>query len=43
MAMATGEYVSVPSQAEREKATLAEERAEIAADFHSEHRELTVI
>ncbi|QRX82719.1 VIT family protein [Glaciimonas sp. PAMC28666] len=43
MAMATGEYVSVHSQADSEKAALAEESAEIAADFDSEHRELTAI
>ena len=33
MAMATGEYVSVSSQADTEKAALAEEEAEIQADF----------
>ena len=43
MAMATGEYVSVSSQADTEKAALAEEKAEIETDFHGEHRELTGI
>lgn len=43
MSMATGEYVSVHSQADTEKAALAEEAAEIEADFHGEHRELTGI
>lgn len=43
MAMATGEYVSVSSQADTERAALAEEKAEIEADFHGECRELTGI
>lgn len=43
MSMATGEYVSVSSQADTERAALAEERDELAADFQSEHRELTAI
>ncbi|MBK4738174.1 VIT1/CCC1 transporter family protein [Noviherbaspirillum pedocola] len=43
MSMATGEYVSVSSQADTERAALAEERAEIEADFDAEHRELTGI
>ena len=43
MSMATGEYVSVHSQADTEKAALAEEQAELNADFHGEHRELTGI
>lgn len=43
MSMATGEYVSVHSQADTEKAALAEEKAELEADFASEHRELTQI
>jgi vacuolar iron transporter family protein len=38
-----GEYVSVYSQADTEKAALAEEHAELRADFDSEHRELTAI
>lgn len=43
MSMATGEYVSVHSQADTEQAALAEERAELADDFQSEHRELAAI
>lgn len=43
MSMATGEYVSVHSQADTEKAALAQEQAEINADFQDEHRELTAI
>ena len=43
MSMATGEYVSVHSQADTEKAALAEEAAEIKADFDGEHRELAGI
>ena len=43
MSMATGEYVSVHSQADTEKAAIAEEREEIERDFHSEQRELTGI
>ena len=43
MAMATGEYVSVSSQADSEKAALAQEDSEIKADFHGEHRELAGI
>ncbi|WP_414648741.1 VIT1/CCC1 transporter family protein [Collimonas sp.] len=43
MSMATGEYVSVHSQADTEKAALAEESAELKEDFQSEHRELTAI
>ncbi|HTD03028.1 VIT family protein [Undibacterium sp.] len=43
MSMATGEYVSVSSQADTEKAALAQEQAEISADYQSEHRELTAI
>ncbi len=43
MSMATGEYVSVSSQADTEKAALAQEKAEIHADYQSEHRELTAI
>ena len=38
--MAAGEYVSVSSQFDTEKADLKRERAEIAADFESETREL---
>ncbi|RXZ38202.1 VIT family protein [Oxalobacteraceae bacterium CAVE-383] len=43
MSMATGEYVSVHSQSDSEKAALAEESAELAADYPAEHRELTSI
>jgi VIT1/CCC1 family predicted Fe2+/Mn2+ transporter len=43
MAMATGEYVSVSSQADTEKAALAEEQAELEDDFDAEHRELAGI
>ena len=41
--MATGEYVSVHSQADTEAAALAQERAEIEVDFAGERRELTEI
>ncbi|MDH5286892.1 MAG: VIT family protein [Betaproteobacteria bacterium] len=43
MSMAAGEYVSVRSQADSEKAALDLERAELAADDHGERRELTAI
>ena len=43
MSMAAGEYVSVHSQADTEKADLERERAELAADGKGEHRELTAI
>ena len=43
MSMAAGEYVSVHSQADTEKADLARERAELAADSPAEQRELTAI
>ncbi|MCB5323760.1 VIT family protein [Yersinia intermedia] len=43
MSMATGEYVSVSSQSDTEKAALAEEQAELHADFQGEFRELTSI
>ncbi|MEP6548251.1 MAG: VIT family protein [Gammaproteobacteria bacterium] len=43
MSMATGEYVSVHSQADTEAAALAQERAEIEGDFAGESRELTEI
>lgn len=43
MSMATGEYVSVSSQADTEKAALRQERSELAADFSREHRELAAI
>ncbi len=43
MSMATGEYVSVHSQADTESAALDLERSELAADFAGESRELTEI
>ena len=43
MSMATGEYVSVHSQADTEEAALAQERAELEGDFAGEKRELTDI
>ncbi len=43
MSMAAGEYVSVSSQADTEKADLARERAELAGDPASEHAELAAI
>jgi vacuolar iron transporter family protein len=43
MSMATGEYVSVASQADTEKASITQERAELAGDPESELRELTAI
>ncbi|MGO9931778.1 MAG: VIT family protein [Steroidobacteraceae bacterium] len=43
MSMATGEYVSVHSQADLETAALAQERAELKNDYDGEQRELTDI
>ena len=43
MAMAAGEYVSVHSQADTERADLELERRHLAADDKSEHEELTAI
>jgi len=43
MSMATGEYVSVHSQADTEAAALEQERAELAVDYAGETRELTEI
>ena len=43
MSMAAGEYVSVRSQSDSEQAALSLERAELKADDHGEHRELTAI
>lgn len=43
MSMAAGEYVSVHSQADTEKADLSKERAELEADPVAEQRELTGI
>jgi len=41
--MAAGEYVSVHSQADTERADLALERAELKADDQGEHKELMAI
>jgi VIT1/CCC1 family predicted Fe2+/Mn2+ transporter len=43
MSMAAGEYVSVSSQADTEKADLARERSELATDYEAECKELTMI
>jgi VIT1/CCC1 family predicted Fe2+/Mn2+ transporter len=43
MSMAAGEYVSVHSQADTEKAELALERAELKTDNKGEHQELMAI
>jgi VIT1/CCC1 family predicted Fe2+/Mn2+ transporter len=43
MSMAAGEYVSVHSQADTEKADLALEKRELAEDDKGEHRELAAI
>lgn len=43
MSMAAGEYVSVHSQADTEKADLARERVELRTDEKSERKELTAI
>jgi len=43
MSMATGEYVSVHSQADSEEAELALERTELRTDNKGEHKELTAI
>lgn len=43
MSMATGEYVSVHSQADTERAALDQERAELSAHHKGELRELTQI
>lgn len=43
MSMAAGEYVSVHSQADAEKADLKLERAELRADDAGEHKELAAI
>ena len=43
MAMATGEYVSVSSQKDTEKAALDKEISELEEDFSSEHAELAAI
>jgi hypothetical protein len=43
MSMAAGEYVSVHSQADTEKADIERERMELATDYVGEHKELTAI
>jgi vacuolar iron transporter family protein len=43
MSMATGEYVSVSSQADTEAAALEKERGELAEDYSAEERELMAI
>jgi VIT1/CCC1 family predicted Fe2+/Mn2+ transporter len=43
MSMAAGEYVSVSSQSDTERADLAREREEIETDSANEHRELAAI
>jgi vacuolar iron transporter family protein len=43
MSMAAGEYVSVSSQADTERADLARERRELETDLPAERRELTAI
>lgn len=43
MSMAAGEYVSVSSQADTERADLAREREELATNPQHEHEELTLI
>jgi VIT1/CCC1 family predicted Fe2+/Mn2+ transporter len=43
MSMAAGEYVSVSSQKDAERADLARERAELEEDPEAEHRELAAI
>jgi vacuolar iron transporter family protein len=43
MSMAAGEYVSVHSQSDTEKADLSRERAELASDPAAEQRELAAI
>ncbi|WP_181943137.1 VIT1/CCC1 transporter family protein, partial [Klebsiella pneumoniae] len=41
MSMATGEYVSVSSQADTENAALAQEKRELETDYEGEMQELT--
>jgi vacuolar iron transporter family protein len=43
MSMAAGEYVSVSSQSDTERADIARERAELAANRDGEHSELAAI
>jgi VIT1/CCC1 family predicted Fe2+/Mn2+ transporter len=41
--MATGKYMSVSTQADTEKAALAEEKGELKVNYNAEHRELAGI
>jgi VIT1/CCC1 family predicted Fe2+/Mn2+ transporter len=43
MSMAAGEYVSVSSQSDTERADIERERTELAADEHNEKKELAAI
>lgn len=43
MSMATGEYVSVSSQADTERAAIAEEQAELESNYQAETHELAAI
>ncbi|NIG16153.1 VIT family protein [Pantoea sp. Cy-640] len=43
MSMATGEYVSVSSQSDTERAAIAEEQAELESNFQAETHELATI
>lgn len=43
MSMATGEYVSVSSQADTENAALAQEKRELETDYQGEVRELALL
>ncbi len=43
MSMATGEYISVSSQSDAERAALEQERRELKEDNEGEHRELAAI
>ena len=43
MSMAAGEYVSVSSQSDTERADIERERQELATDLESEHKELAAI
>ena len=43
MSMAAGEYVSVSSQADTERADLERERGELSTDGKNEHTELAAI
>ena len=43
MSMAAGEYVSVSSQSDTERADIERERKELATDLESEHKELAAI